>query len=99
MQSRSGEGECGGRTGSVAERHAFKLVEKATPVVGQHLRVLDAFLGPVLVPAGDVKLGGLEVDELVADALLDEYGAVVLVDDGFLVLQLVSAGVEKTGEP
>lgn len=39
-----------------------------------------------MVPARDVVLRGLEGDELVAEALLDEDGAVVLVDDGFLVL-------------
>jgi hypothetical protein len=32
-------------------------------------------------------LAGLEVDELIADALLDENGAVMLVDNGLLVLR------------
>jgi hypothetical protein len=68
------------------ERHALQLVEQSPPVVSQHLRVLDAFLGPVLVPAADVVLRLLEEDELVADALTDEHGTVVLVYDAFLIL-------------
>lgn len=70
----------------VSQGYALKLVEEPAPVIRQHLRVLDALLGPVLVPPRDVVLSGLEGDELVADALLDEDGAVVLVDDGLLVL-------------
>lgn len=76
--------------GLVTQRHALELVEKPPPVVGQHLRVLDALLGPILVPAGHVVLRGLEGNELIADTLFDEDGAVVLVDDGFFVLMLRS---------
>lgn len=74
----------------LTQRHAVKLVEQSAPVVGQHLGVLDPLLRPVLVPTRHMVLGVLEVDELVADALLDEDGPVVLVYDGFLVLRQVS---------
>ena len=74
--------------GLVAERHAIQLVEQAAPVVGQHFAVLDALLGPVLVPARDVVLRLLEVDELVADALAHKHGAVVLVHDALFVLRV-----------
>lgn len=37
----------------------------------------------------------LEVDELIANALLDKHGAVVLVDNGLLVLSGVSIDVES----
>lgn len=70
----------------ITKRHTIKLIEQPPPVIREHLRVLDALLGPILVPAADMVLGLLEEDELVADALLDEDRAVVLVHDGFLVL-------------
>lgn len=74
----------------VTERHALELVEQLTPVVSEELRVLGSLLRPILVPAGNVVLAGLEVNELIPDALLDEDGPVVLVDDGLFVLYDVS---------
>lgn len=72
---------------SFTEGHALEPVQEPTPVVCQHLRVLDALLSPVLVPTGDVVLRRLERDELVTKAFFDEHGPIVLVDDGFLVLR------------
>ena len=71
----------------VSEGHALELVEESSPVVREHLRVLDPLLRPVLVPPADLILRLLEVDQLVPKALLDEHGPVVLVDDRLLVLQ------------
>ena len=71
---------------SRTQGHALEAVHEAAPVVGQHLGVLDALLGPVLVPARHIILGVLEVNKLVANALLNEDRSVVLVDDRFLVL-------------
>jgi hypothetical protein len=71
---------------SRTQGHALEAIHESTPVVSQHLCVLNALLGPVLVPARHIILGVLEVYKLVADALLDEDGPVVLVDDRFLVL-------------
>lgn len=70
----------------VTQWHTLEFVEKPPPIVRQHLRVLDALLSPVLIPAGDVILCGLESDKLVTDTLLDENRAVMLIDDGFFVL-------------
>lgn len=70
----------------ITKRHALECVQEPPPIVCQHLRILHALLGPILTPAGDVILRGLEGDELVTDALLDKDGAVVLVDDRFFVL-------------
>lgn len=39
-----------------------------------------------MIPSRDVVLGVLKVNELVPEALLDKHGAVVLVDNGFLIL-------------
>lgn len=32
----------------IPKRHAFQVIQQSSPVVRQHLRVLDPFLGPVL---------------------------------------------------
>ena len=71
----------------VAKRHAFEFIKQTTPVVSEHLRVLDSLLCPILIPTGDVVLGVLEICELITNALLDKYRTVVLVDDSFLVLR------------
>lgn len=71
---------------SLPKGHALQLIQQTAPVVGQHLGVLDSLARPVLVPAADVVLRRLERDELVADALLDENGPVVLLNNRFLVL-------------
>ena len=74
-----------------AERHPIQLIQQATPVVSEHFGVLDSLLCPVLIPPRNMILGVLEVDELVTDTLLDKHGAVVLIDNGFLVLLDISA--------
>jgi hypothetical protein len=82
----------------VTRRHTLQLVQQPPPVVRQHLAVLDALLRPVLIPARDVVLRRLEVAQLVAQALLDEDGAVVLRYDGFFVLTTnVSNQLEAKG--
>jgi hypothetical protein len=70
----------------LAQRHAVKLIKQSSPVISQHLAVLDPLLGPVLVPAADVVLCLLEVKQLVPDTLADENGAIVLLDNALLVL-------------
>lgn len=64
----------------LAKRHPLQLIQQAAPVVRQHLGVLDPLAGPVLVPAANVVLRRLEREKLVADALLYEDAAVVLLD-------------------
>jgi hypothetical protein len=71
---------------SVPKRHALQLIQQPSPIISQHLGVLDPFSRPVLVPATDVVLCRLESDELVADALLDKNGPIVLLNNGLLVL-------------
>ncbi len=70
-----------------AQGHSFQLVQQSPPVIRQQLSILDPFLCPILVPPRNVVLRALEGDELVADALLDKYGVVVLLHDRFLVLR------------
>lgn len=79
---------------SVAQGHALELVHEATPVVGQHLGVLDPLGGPVLAPAADAVLRRLEGDELVPETLAHEDGSVVLLDDRLLVL-VVGGGLSQ----
>lgn len=71
----------------ISQGHALERVQKTAPVIGQHLGILDSLAGPVLVPARDVELGALEGNELVTQAFPDKDGPVVLVDNGFLILQ------------
>lgn len=70
----------------VAQRHALELIQESTPVFGQHLCVLYTLSSPVLVPSTDMVLCRLEGDEFVADAFLDENGAIMLLNNGFFVL-------------
>jgi hypothetical protein len=70
----------------LAKRHTLKLLVQLLPVVGLQFRVFDPFLRPILVPTTHMVLRGLEVDELVSNAFLDENASSVLVDYRFLVL-------------
>lgn len=81
----------------VAERHAFQVVQQAPPVISEHLRILHTLLRPVLIPPRDVILSVLEMNQLIAKTFLDEYRAVVLVDNGFLVLLRCVSEVPKLG--
>lgn len=69
-----------------ARRHAFHLLAQCPPVLRLELCVLDAFLTPVLMQSADVELALLEIEKLIADALLDEDSACMLLNDAFLVL-------------
>lgn len=60
-------------------RHPLDLVTQAAPIVRLQFGVLDSFLAPVLVQPADMVLALLEVDEFVADALLDEHAPGVLL--------------------
>lgn len=70
----------------LAQRHSLDLFAKRPPVVRLELRILDTLLAPVLMQLAGVILRVLEVEQLVADALLDEDAAGVLLHDRLLVL-------------
>lgn len=67
-------------------RHPLDLVTQSTPIVCLQFRVLNSFLAPVLVQPADMVLALLEVDEFIADALLDEHAPRVLLHNRLLVL-------------
>ena len=74
----------------VSHRHVFDFITQCSPVVGLQFCILDSLLGPVLVQATDVILRLLEEDQLVANTLLDENAAGMLVNNRLLVLSTVS---------
>jgi hypothetical protein len=71
---------------SICRRHTLHLLTQRPPIIRLQLRVLDTLLTPFLMQPGDMVLALLKVRQLVADALLDEDAAGVLLDDRFLVL-------------
>ena len=71
---------------SFPQRHSLQLLAECSPIVGLQLSVLDPFLTPVHMQLADVILRLLEVNNLVANALLDENTSCVLCDDRLLVL-------------
>lgn len=75
-----------GGTNLFAQRHTLHRVHHASKVVGLKLRVLDAFLRPILMQPGHAVLCALEAQQLIANTLLDEDAACMLIDDRSLVL-------------
>ena len=69
-----------------ADRHILDLLAQCPPIVRLQLRILDELLAPVLMKLANMVLRLLEEDQLVPDALFDEYAPSMLVDDGLLVL-------------
>lgn len=61
--------------------HALQLFMQLLPVVGLQFGIFHEFLSPVLVPAADVVLRLLEVNELVSYALFNEDVSSVLSHD------------------
>ena len=56
----------------VSKRHPLKVIQQTSPVVSQHLAVLDPLLSPVLVPSRYIVLSVLEVRKLVSETLFDK---------------------------
>lgn len=79
-----------GQSPSVSQRHPFHLVSQRPPIVSLQLGILDPLLTPVLMQPADVILGLLEIDQLVADALFDEYPARMLLHNRLFVLPNLS---------
>lgn len=75
------------QTASLPRGHAVDFLAQRPPVVRLQLRILDSLLAPVLMQMADMVLAGLEIDELVPDAFLDEHPERMLLHDRFLILQ------------
>lgn len=70
--------------------HPLNLTHRTPPILRQQLAVLDPLARPVLERLTNGELRMLEEQQLVANALFDEDGAVVRLDDGFFILLFVS---------